>query len=568
MPTWKDVVRRITDGTFVNQAVTNQPIDDLVDRTDYLKSVVDAAQFGTALVDNQAVIDEAAVVGSCVYWAGDRYAEALASYTVTSNGVIEPDASAAVVGIVTEKLTDTFGSVALLGQVDFASSIEDKLLPDASSGLYYLSDTVAGAMTTIAPVLAIPVGLYAGNDRMWIAPWYRNGVITLPHIHRVFNLTAAFAGTLQMISPGEYYTVTSVDTDLPGWVPAGTFEGVPVPEGAYFCYNIDKDEDLSAVWPLLSPGTATVLVDGVVVPDGMVVINEHGIWWMAHTYGQGPWTDGYSPNPPDTYAKTVKLALTIPFGDTSDFLVSSLEGVAPVVIKNEEGATAETGKLFVSLADMTITAGNNFSTIAVQSVAADHKTAVTGPTVSAIRSATPQLTVSGTGTTTVGGNVYQTGGITITSEIVGARNGSVDLVALTDVGESSYNGVPYLRFPNGRTSSVRGQLLLPTAGIDANSSLVLTFWLLSPAVSGTSPLELTYRRIPAPSGETSLDQTDTSLTLATPTFSGGSYKYMAAASSAITVQPGDMVLFTLSRSGSNSSFPGDIGLLRASWSIG
>ena len=578
---WTQAVQRIRNGMSVDEAVTNIPINDLVARTDYLKSVLEAFQAGHALTHQDAPLTAATFVGCAVYWSDsdDAYAPAISAYSVSDGGVVVPADTSRVLGVVIEKTSAAAGTVCLLGHIDGVDiTAAVGVGPDA--GVYYLSSTTAGTLTTTKPPLAIPVLELASITMFWV----HSGGQGNPHEHQhySFELEAWPAGIVDEPAAGDPYTFLEEWDGEVGWLPADSsvFSGMDVPAGAEFGYNLAQDTALADVWPPAPVDNARLYVDGVIQRDARVVINEDGIWWMSNCEGAVPFGSGSSETclssslgcPEDWCETHLLLAFTHIMGMTADAFVTSLQGVAPVeVISCDTLAAAVRGSLQVQLAAYTETdfsAGGAMPSTTVVSV--DREAKVNGPLISGARG-TGTVVVTGSGTPVVAddGYTYQTGGLLVTSSSSDEnREGGVDVVALTDVGETEYQGNLYYRLLQGQDSALRGLVRVPLSYLPTGPEMTLSFWVMGVAAGALPDLGLTYRRLPysAVAAQT-LGTSDTALSDLSPSVTTTvAYQYIVVLSDAFAVAAGDIVFFELSRD-SGDAYAADLGILNMRWTI-
>jgi hypothetical protein len=145
----------------------------------------------------------------------------------------------------------------------------------------------------------------------------------------------------------------------------------------------------------------------------------------------------------------------------------------------------------------------------------------------------------------------------------------VDLVRLDGATEEYYDGVLALGFPAGRLSSLVGRIRIPAAlGSVTTITLQWKGWLLARANGDLPNLVLAYQVIPAadpttptalPGLSSRIEQTLDLSGLATRSVD----EYVEVATANITAEPGDMVLFSLTRDDSvDDGFDGDVFLIQ------
>jgi hypothetical protein len=311
---WKDTYRGVIDGQEVRASITNQAADDLFNNLLYLKTIIDQIEAGKALVIYDQVVDTSVSAGMSVYRDTDNiWRAAISELEAADNSTLfELTEASQVTGIVLAKSSATRGDVVLFGEIVTTADILNFIDGTYVSGaLYYLSPSTAGSITASRGVAPIKVGTVTGPDangayRLLFSPEQRVNIDS--HSHVRFTLEDAPAGEANCVPgkdaeiiwgdfepdgpyPGVIHTVDNADDSLVGWLPADdpAFDGLAVPSGAKFGYNIQADEELLAYWPPLPIDGVDVTVDGVSATDDKVIVNSDGIWWMDDTYGNAPW---------------------------------------------------------------------------------------------------------------------------------------------------------------------------------------------------------------------------------------------------------------------------------------
>ncbi len=142
---------------------------------------------------------------------------------------------------------------------------------------------------------------------------------------------------------------------------------------------------------------------------------------------------------------------------------------------------------------------------------------------------------------------------------------SVEIVRLVGVTDEPYQNVLGLNFSTVRANaSIRGMIRVPTkAALSDGAMLRLRLWLLGRA-AGTVPDDLltaTYRVLARPETPTALPTDDTELPLDVSATLVSANSYYEVTSDPIKVAAGDVVLFTLTRVGSDG-YSGDVLLIR------
>ena len=565
LTTWKPNVRGVSDGETVNQVNANKAKVDLTQRTDYLKDRIDAFQGGTALTIFDAVLDSSTAVGTPVYWnsSSAQFDPAQATYTLDpSTGERIFDESAFVHGVVISKSTSTIGNVATFGYV---TGVDITGVVGASpSGIYYLSETVAGTYETTKPDSAIAV-IYVIDDDTFRVESNLGNFVNSVHQHVTYDLQPVAAGTVTNPSEGGQYTFSSELAGTEGWLPVSNsvFDGLTKPSGAVYGYNKDQNADLAAAWDLLPKDSITLLLNGIAVAQGtdqLLVINEDGIWWLSDYYGYAPWKETVAdPSDPEDFDYTMQL-LTTHVGENTDLLVLSLVGESPITVTDCDDEPASAGPLKVSIDPFTSSTGTDDYTC-VQSLTREAITL--GNKASSIKSLSELITISGT---SLGDGKYA-GDVEIDfDESLASRRGGMELVALNDVGERSVNGVPMLLLPN-RASSITARIDVPDITVPSSNKLTLTFWLHAPIAGTPDDMDVTGRVLSKPGSGTALPTTDDlSAALNPGAKSAGHYFEMSIDSFTTNLSSGDSVLLTIARS-AGGSYDDNIGVVKMRWEV-
>ena len=600
MPHYPDAIRAIIDGWLVNAGSANIPHEDLEARTTYLKALLEGLQAGTALTHPDAPLESSTVVGHAVYWdsVNSQYSRAIATYSVTAGGEVLPDESANALGIVIEKTSSQLGTVAMFGRVngvDITSVVGS--LP--TSGVYYLSSTTAGQLTMVRQAITVPIVYLEDGDSFWVSPPFRNSFVE--HQHFSFALDTLPAGIVDDPDPGEPYTFVCADSDLPGWLPAShdVFQGL-APAGAEFGYNMALDPSLQSSWPPVPMESARVLVDGIEIPQGdcgLVIVNTAGIWWLRNCYSQAPWDDsgsysGGSSVPggcsvpgaawdvcssvaggdcPVVFPKTISLAFSRVTGDTADAFVTRLTGRSPLsFVDCSDGVTEKAYGQLLAIIEPLLTVTGTASDTVVQALTRTAKTV--GPNVSGVRG-TGLAVITGGAPFTLDDLTYRKGPLTIdVQDSTDHREGSVELIALSDVGEAVYDETQYLRFPATADSSIRCKVNVPAQGLPDTPVMKLEFLILAGGAGDLPDLSFAYRRFEQPTALApkkawaTPDVALADLSPAAAQLATLAWERILLETATFSIAAGDTVFFTLGRA-STDSFASDVGLLRARWII-
>lgn len=573
--TWVHQVRDPAD------ASTKRTTGALVGRTDYLKRRIDAAEFGQAVFAHDVTIDPDLLEGQPVFWNDNtqRFEAALAaveSDSESSSLVTAP--SADCLGVLYTKEFANKGSILLFGYAPL--DVTHCIGADAPAGRYYLSASEAGKLVKQRPAVSVPVLYYDGVGNVFVQPTMKDFVED--HIHFSFDLVCEPAGIANQPAPGERHIIQTIDVTKRGWLPASVF-GSRAPRRAVFGYNLAAHPQLQRVWPPI-PITAVELmwdkgnnsVGGTRVPlgpDGLVVIDHNGIWWMSDCYGDVPWPtntgaslSSYPSSAALECSRSEKMRLTLSFARmafaTNKTVVTSLQPAegSPIRFSDCNGKEANTGDLFARfVTDFLISDNDTDGNLAFKDL--DGNKFKRGYVVQGVLSGNDNLTITGTRTKKIGGKTYHQGLLEFSVNLdPAARDLPVQLVRLDDVKERHYQDVMYLGFPAGQESKIRGKVKVPGAGLPASPKVKFRFQILGRSTGTLPDLTLSYRILPRPSTATAvaLPTTDTLLAFA-PSRSITADRYVEVESASFNVAAGDTVLFTLLRS--SDSYAGEVGVL-------
>lgn len=573
---WNDRTRRVSDGQPVDAGSVNGPVGDVDNNTRYLKDRLDASALGEAVYRFGVTVEAAALPGMAVYYneQTQQYERALAATTTDSaTGQLIAAPSAAVWGVVAYKENATLADLVVGGNVALAPYTPDN---EVVAGRYYLSAAQPGYLVPYAPPLSIPVALADGVGKLLIMPQQTDFLEA--HRHYRFELQCVPAGDHTPPGIGDPHTITNPDPTIEGWLPASSFSNAPA--DAKFGYNIAASP-LANVWPPVPLANATIDWDkaasddvyGTMVPQGdrdaLVVIDNNGIWWMSNCYYDVPFPPTYdSSDPgltsiqPEGCPRTPYMHMTLWYTrmsfQTSGTVVTSLHAasgsglVITCTTNNEEAAT---GDLKIDF-DLDILQGADDVTGHIVMKDLDGNTFLSGPVVEGLL-AGANVTLSSTAQV---GNLHQ-GIVTVSANnTVTGNELAVELVRLSGVEESNLQDVLGLSFIDNRAASYRGRVRIP-ATLPASSALRLRFRILG-RVAGTLPnLGLTTRIVPRPANglaaPANLPTSDTALGLVSNGTLAQANQYLEALSSPVTVNPGDLLLFTLSRTAVDA-YAGDV----------
>jgi hypothetical protein len=564
---FKDTVHLLTDGDPVSASETNKPTQDLTQRTQHLKEVLDALEAGQLLRMTNAVLQSGMVVGTPLYLDTDNvFKPALAAIADDTVGGLTAG-SGYVFGILLALDTATSGTVALSGrissitEVQWAAVMEDAVF---APGHYFLSSEDEGKISLEPGPLAIYVG-QALPDGTFLAkpapPVYGS------HTHFQFDLVGDPAGTVVDPSVGNPHLVNTPNTAVRGWLPAAApyFPTIQIPAGAKFGYNIQHPDEaeLRASFPPIPLEGVSFDQGGAILDSGTIVVNQFGIWWMTDDYGTAPWPVDYSVS---LTAEVVQFWFSRLLFATSNAVVTRLEkhpqSVLDIQYVNASGQPASSGRLLAKVTDVLPNLNDtDEGALGLKSVSAGkHRR---GPVVSRIIPGAGVTINAANGTATEG---YY-GPMTLSVTNSDALQGNADLVDLANARQDSINGIQVITLAAGRTSNPIfnlevSRLAPPTA------TLRLKPWLYS-SLTGTVPAGVTidYRIVAPSSTNAALPTSWTSLaTLAGRAVVAGQAAEFDVTPDIANVPAGAIVQVRINRL-STDGFTGNLGFLRLGFTL-
>jgi hypothetical protein len=573
-----ELLRLIQNGDSVDEATINRILRTLDSNDRYLKSLMESMLSGSALYRRNVTTSADVVVGSPVYFhaASQEFRPGIAAGSVIE-GALQTAASAQVWGICSKKHNGTSGDILLQGfaAVDISAALAPADPMDA--GLYFLSGSVAGRMTTQEPPVSVPVLQYDGDGGVYVHTSFSD--IYAQHHHYKVTLLCQTSGTRG--SSGGRATISSPDTDMEGWLPADNaiFDG-NAPEGAAFGYNISASP-LANTWPPLPiDGVHAEWFDGdVLVPPlsvGLMQVDQYGIWWMTDCDAFIPWltleesttTTTLPPNCPLSLPMTLTLWYTQPKFLSTNLVVSSLRPAAGSIITircldvNSQNATTGNLEIDVDLNLLLATDTTTEGFVVLKGIGEDGKF-TRGPVISALKAADTNVLL--TSTDGADGDGYHRGQVTV-GVVQNALGGELPIqnIKLLGAEEESYQDVLALGLPADRRSAFRGEVQVPYAIGSSPVNVGLRFWFLARA-GGTLPaFTLTARVLPRPNTVGTLVTTDSAVTLTTPGTVLTEDQYIQITSANISAAAGSVIQFTLTRddSGGGDGFNGDVHVIK------
>jgi len=583
MPSWVDIDRLIRNGEdAVDEGSINSILSAIIQRQEYLKSVLDVARAGEQLYIRNAQIEPDVAVGDFVYKDPDtdRYDKALVDAETVEGGMITLSASSYTVGFVTLKHTATTADILTMGPfegIDLSGTVEDAVI---TPGIYNLSTVTPGKVRRSTQPMNIPVlHMYSATSGFlkigYKDPWES-------HIHYQFDLRAVPAGTANNPGPGGTHEITVPDDTVEGWLPAddAVFEG-RAPECAKFGYNYFVNDFLFSVFPPIPIESSYLEKDGIAVnllPNGQAIIDQFGIWWTDDSSGNAPWDEAYDGggSPPVLtdceVDETMKLTLwfTKLMYKTAASVVTSLRPASgsAISVKDLSGGDAVRGDLQLDV-DFNINLQEGTSGYQVIK-SFNGSQANQGPVLEKIRSGSPEtLQLVGPNPEIIGGSAtgFYHGPVTLyfnNPNAFGLEGHPVE-IGLNRVQEVKQEGtLLYYSFPNSGESSMSFKVYVPHVSIPEDAELYMQFWFLATQAGDLPGMDLSYLIHPEPDDECAevpFTTTYVSLDVFPDDCTGLSAgNYTMKSSDRISVEAGDVVNFILARDADADSYPGDLGL--------
>lgn len=589
MSGWRTRIQHIIDGEPVSAGVTGRPDRQLESNLQHVKELVEQAMLGEVLMIRDIAVSSDVLVGQPVYWnpTNSRAEPALAQVRFDEElGTLVSADKAEIIGVVYSKSSSTSADVAIVGwvEIDLENSIDDV----EAAGRYFLSGTTPGKLELNRATLSIPVLYYDGNGRALIFPQFRHWAED--HSHHKIELSCRPAGTDEVVTTacGDVRQITGIDTSLKGWLPANhaVFNGT-APAGAKFGYNIAAHTALSKLWPPFPPESAVLTWDrgvdrvgGTTVStgiDGLVTIDKDGIWWMSNCEDEVPWPVNYiaflseasEVSEPCECPSEEWMKMHISFSKTlfeaDKTTVTSLRAATGsiVTVRGCAGNVASTGDLIIDavlelLIDSTTTTGH----LALKTITGGKFKQ--GPVTEGIKTSGEAIVATSTHPKTQqDGSILHQGVVTLTVPLDPFdRELTPQTIRLQQARERLENGIPYIGLPAGQATSALYSFYVPPAGVGADSTASFRLMMLGTKTGTPQPLTCTWIRIPRGSSTpVTIPTTTTALTMPSMAALNATNKYFEVSLPSVTIQPGDMLLLSVSRPASDS-YSGEVGLIR------
>lgn len=369
------------------------------------------------------------------------------------------------------------------------------------TGLFYLTREAGLLSLTADEAVHAPVLAAMGDGRILFRPTW----VTPQSLYRIrkFELEPGPAGSSIVVS-GESEITDDGDPDQNGWLPVTStvFDGMTIPDGAEFGYNIANEITLREAWPPVPLSLVSLRwqVEGTgrsgggdVSPD-LVQFNSDGIWWMSKCADQVPWsTTGAGSSCGDRVPAFMHLYFPANIPNATG-RVTSLRSLSESLAIYRRGTTeaAIDGDLDLALSPNWVLSSVTNDTGAYGFKSLDNEgRVVRGPLTHGIKSNSESIVVAGTA---IDADGFSHGRVTVT--LGGPQNDELlpQRVALDGASTDESYGISLaIGLPPGQTSSIRTQFYVPGEKSDSFYLLQFEYWL-SAAEAGVLPeLGLTAR---------------------------------------------------------------------------
>jgi len=558
-PSWVPIIQAIINNEPIDAAVTNRPLGQLAERTEYLHALFTTTGIGKGSYDFDAACTQEVYEGAAVFWNGElqQYDNALAALKFNEEGNYGSyEDSTYNVGICVAKSSSQRGVIALNGRVDdvdFTTSVGGPLAP----GPYYLSMVTPGAMTKEKPAVGILAMFGMSLDSTMVMPTFKD--LVEDHIHYTSELD----------------TTTGVSSATKGWVAAANpIFGSLAPVGAVYGYNLSQDEKVDNLFPFVPAASVYYELDGI-GSQTKITSDNNGIWWM----------DAGTDPSDSTLIRAYFVKMVTKTNNTS---VTSLQPGTdqPIRFVNCLGEDATTGDLR-ALLDLVFNLGvDDTAGWKVFKELTGTNQLERGPVVESITSDSLDISFvddAGTpqGEDTANGKAGQLV-INYTPSELGRENPST-IVALYNAREESYETgteeIPYLALPEEQFSRISYRFDVPSVGL-VSPTYTFTFWSWVLATIGALPtgtdlplLHVQYKIVSKATSALRPTLTPGFSTAAALVYDPDGVgmianQYVYSYYTGIAVAPGDQVYVLLNRNMlGDDGYGGDIGILRAGYKI-
>lgn len=598
---WAALVRLIVDGDPVNAAATRKPVDDLAQRTQYLKEITDALRAQQLVIVPDANLDAATVVGTPVYLdtATNTYRPALASAT-SQDASVTALPTAFAVGIVIEKTAATRGNIGTFGRfVELVTLADWNGLMETGTGAavaghYYLSSTQSGKLSRNPGSLGVYIGQLSGSGVFYIRavpPDYG------AHTHHKFAISPLPAVTdptnvAQVHKDGGTgkWIIDIPNPAARGWLPADGQASDTWPTGWTagdaangFWYNLNHSSDASlrAMFPPVPVDSHVFVQGGLVQPDSRVIVNEYGIWWTENINGaqtSAPWSDSMQAAPsqePGIDFWFSRILMGTDGGLVRSLIFSEQSALLGRFVR-AGGLEATDGDLQLIIDALTVDPVADEGAFAVKQIAGPVFSR--GPVVSRIKVAGGLSAQATAGTSADGLH----GVVTLTLADSALSQGIAAVADLANARVDSIEGVQAVSLLPGRVAAPVFTVDVSPSALSV-SKMSLALWIYSSsngALPTSNAIQIDYKVVPpaTPAAPALLPTSWTSLAQVTAATTGINSlvagRYSRTNPDAVgypfvlpTVPAGSIVLIRVTRLGTTDSFAGTISIPRLEYKL-
>ena len=593
-------IKFIKEGEPVSPGTPNRPLQQLDQNIQYLWELITAAELGSTVYARQQTVVSTIEAGQPVYLNAttQRFEPAYAATeTDDVTGYLTVSDQSQVWGIVAEKHNATLADILLFGYVtvDISAAIAtSELNGDGSvpAGTWYLSGSGVGQLTKQQPPVSVPVLKTDTAGGVFVNPKFVDFLEN--HRHYVFDLEMTPAGEVTPPAVGGTHTITNADSLQIGWLPAGDaiFEG-NAPAVAKFGYNLSQNPDLNNIYPPIPLQSASMQMQrpsiwdsalerkwyGQQLMDDLVIIDRNGIWWMSDCYDEVPWATDLDTSSsasmsvgdcdPEGKEYVLKLYYTRVNFATDNTIVRSLKSVDDRLVITCAGkdSAASTGDLEIDL-DLTLMIGDQDlpGYIVFKSFNATTNTFQLGPVTEGVYATSSNVLLTSPLQTIVNGETRYHGPVGLGVVSQASQELSSQLVRLDGVTEENYP-VLYLGMPNDDTTSYIVKFEVPSDA-PANSEFSFRPRIIGRAAGTLPQLTVSYYKATRPvAGLTTpilVTQTYVSMTIVTIATLAAANEAVEATSTAIAVDPGDIVYVKVERTPEDVSdtYSGELGIMQ------
>ncbi len=587
-------IKFIKEGESVSPGTPNRPLQQLDQNIQYLWELIQAAELGSTVYARQQTLESTLEVGQPVYLnvSNQQFEAAYAtSDTDSATGYLVVPEQAQVWGIIAEKHNATLGDILLFGyaDIDISNAVTGGTV---SAGMYYLSGGTPGQLTKQQPPVSVPVLKADTNGGVYVNPSFVDFLEN--HRHYVFELEMLPAGDVTPPSVGGTHTITSPDSSLPGWLPASDaiFDG-NAPAGAKFGYNLSQNPDLENLYPPIPLQSSNIVMQrpsvwdstserhyyGQQLEDDLVIIDRNGIWWVSDCYDEVPWpTDydttssvsaSYGPCDPGGREYSMKLYYARVNFATDNSVVSSLRSLDDRLIITCSGKSTEanTGDLDIDLDLSLMVGGQDLTGYRVfKQLDASTNTFELGPVAEGVYATSGNVLLTSPEQTVVGADTVYHGNVGIGIISSASQELQSQLVRLDGVTEENYP-VLYLGMPNDTATSYVVKFEVPSDA-PANSEFQFRPRILGRSAGTLPQLVVEYytagRPVDGLNTPLNITQTYLAMTVTTVATLTGADQAVEAESTAITVNPGDIVYVQVTRDPTDVSdtYAAELGIMQ------